>query len=115
MVREGGDWEKYRDRLPRHVKEFEKMKAALAEEKAAFEAERKYEEWGREGLKSKLRAAEDLFAKERPDWKEICKKDNQRMYAARAKITDLEAQNATLIKKFEDFEADKELFEVQQL
>ncbi|KAF5765296.1 hypothetical protein HanRHA438_Chr15g0714441 [Helianthus annuus] len=115
MVKERGDWEKYCDRLLRQVKDFEKMKAALAEEKAAFEAERKSEEWGREFLKSKLRAAEDLLAKERVDWKEICKKDNQHMYAARAKITDLEAQNATLTKKVEDFEADKERFEVRQL
>ncbi|KAJ0919930.1 hypothetical protein HanRHA438_Chr05g0235271 [Helianthus annuus] len=106
MVKERGDWEKYRGRLLRQVKDFEKMKAALAEEKATFEAERKSEEWGREGIKSKLRAAEDLLAKERADWKEICKKDNQRMY--------LEAQNATLTKKVEDFEADKERFEVRQ-
>ncbi|MFS7952611.1 hypothetical protein Hanom_Chr07g00608921 [Helianthus anomalus] len=95
------------------VKDFEKMKATLAEEKAAFEAERKSEEWRRKGLKSKLRAAEDLLAKERANWKEICKKDNQRMYAARAKITDLEAQNATLTKKVEDFEVDKERFEAE--
>ncbi|KAJ0693814.1 hypothetical protein HanPI659440_Chr15g0601591 [Helianthus annuus] len=115
MVKERGDWEKYRDCLLRQVKDFEKMKAALAEEKAAFEAERKSEEWGRECLKSKLRAAEDLLAKERADRKEICKKDNQRMYAAHAKITDLEAQNATLTKKVEDFEADKEHIEVRQL
>ncbi|KAJ0603933.1 hypothetical protein HanHA300_Chr02g0043841 [Helianthus annuus] len=33
------------------------------------------------------------------------------MYAARAKITDLEAQNATLTKKVEDLEADKERVE----
>ncbi|KAM0063693.1 hypothetical protein Hdeb2414_s0003g00093991 [Helianthus debilis subsp. tardiflorus] len=35
------------------------------------------------------------------------------MYVARAKITDLEAQNATLTKKVEDFEADKERFEAE--
>ncbi|KAJ0440141.1 hypothetical protein HanHA300_Chr16g0633151 [Helianthus annuus] len=115
MVKERGDWEKYRDRLLRHVKDFEKMKAALAEENAAFEAEKKSEEWGREGLRSKLRAAEELLSKERADWKEVCQKDNQRMHAARAKITDLEAQIATLTKKVEDVEADKERVEVQQL
>ncbi|KAF5781972.1 hypothetical protein HanRHA438_Chr11g0502831 [Helianthus annuus] len=113
MVKERGDWENYRDRLVRQVKDFEKAKAARTEEKAAFEAEKKSEEWGREGLRSKLRAAEELLSKERADWKEVCKKDNQRMYVARAKITDLEAQNATLTKKVEDIEADKERFEAE--
>ncbi|KAM0040740.1 hypothetical protein Hdeb2414_s0012g00397621 [Helianthus debilis subsp. tardiflorus] len=89
------------------------MKVALAEDKVSFEANRKSEEWGREGLNSKLRAAEDLLAKERANWKEICNKDNQRMYAARAKITDLETQNSTLMKKVEDFEADKERAEAE--
>ncbi|KAJ0792641.1 hypothetical protein HanOQP8_Chr01g0020281 [Helianthus annuus] len=107
MVRERGDWERYRERLLRHVKDFEKMKSAFAEEKAAFEAERKSKEWGREGLKSKLRTAEELLSKERAEWKEVCKKDNQRMYAARSKITDLEAQIATLKGKVEEVEADK--------
>ncbi|MFS7970785.1 hypothetical protein Hanom_Chr09g00824991 [Helianthus anomalus] len=73
MVREREEWERYRERLLRHAKDFEK----------------KSEEWGREGLRGKLRAAEDLLAKERADWKKICEKDNQRMYAARAKITEL--------------------------
>ncbi|MFS7910169.1 hypothetical protein Hanom_Chr02g00103081 [Helianthus anomalus] len=53
--------------------------------------ERKYEEWGREGLKSKLQATEELLSKERAECKEVCKKDIQRMYAARSKITNLEA------------------------
>ncbi|MFS7988588.1 hypothetical protein Hanom_Chr11g01036631 [Helianthus anomalus] len=35
------------------------------------------------------------------------------MYAARYKITDLEAQNATLTKKVEDVEADKKRVEGQ--
>ncbi|KAJ0607362.1 hypothetical protein HanRHA438_Chr03g0112151 [Helianthus annuus] len=47
-------------------------------------------------LKSKLHAAEELLSKERAEWKEVCKKDNQRMYDARSKITVLEAQIATL-------------------
>ncbi|MFS7928853.1 hypothetical protein Hanom_Chr04g00325671 [Helianthus anomalus] len=111
MVKEQGDWEKYRERVLRQVMDFEKQKASLTEEKAAFEAERKSEEWGREGLKNKLHAAEDLLEKERADWKEICKKDIQLMYAARAKITDLEALNATLTKKVENLEADKERIE----
>ncbi|KAJ0681827.1 hypothetical protein HanPI659440_Chr16g0640471 [Helianthus annuus] len=43
MVRERGDWEKYREHLLRQVKDFEKMKSAFAEEKAAFDAEKKSE------------------------------------------------------------------------
>ncbi|KAM0060836.1 hypothetical protein Hdeb2414_s0004g00128811 [Helianthus debilis subsp. tardiflorus] len=113
MVKERGDWEKYHERVLRQVKDFEKLKATFAEEKAAFEAEKKSEEWGRDGLKSKLRAAEELLSKERADWKEICKKDNQRMFAARTKINDLESQIATLTKKVEDVETDKEGIEVQ--
>ncbi|KAF5782183.1 hypothetical protein HanRHA438_Chr11g0505251 [Helianthus annuus] len=89
------------------------MKAAFSEEKTKFEADRKSEEWGREGLRSKLQAAEDLLSKERAEWKKICEKDNQRMYAARTKITDLEAQNSTLTKKAEDLEADKERVEAE--
>ncbi|MFS8035045.1 hypothetical protein Hanom_Chr17g01588391 [Helianthus anomalus] len=85
MVRERADWEKYRERL----------------------LKQKSEEWGREGLKSKLHAAEELLSKERAEWKEVCKKDNQRMNAARSKITDLEAQIATLKGEVEEVEADK--------
>ncbi|MFS7944520.1 hypothetical protein Hanom_Chr06g00513121 [Helianthus anomalus] len=107
MVRERADWEKYQERLLKQVQDFEKMKSAFAEEKAAFEAEKKSEEWGREGLKSKLHAAEELLSKERAEWKEVCKKDNQRMYAARSKLTDLEAQIASLKGKVEKVEADK--------
>ncbi|MFS8004125.1 hypothetical protein Hanom_Chr13g01222011 [Helianthus anomalus] len=89
------------------------MKASFAEGKAKFESEKKYEEWGCEGLRGKLRAAEELLSKGRADWKEVCKKDNQRMYGARSKITDLEAQVATLTKKVEDAEADKERVEAE--
>ncbi|MFS7906057.1 hypothetical protein Hanom_Chr01g00054871 [Helianthus anomalus] len=74
MVKERADWEKYRERLVRQVKDYEKAKAALAEEKAKFESDKKSEEWGREGLRGKLRAAEDLLAKERAEWKKICEK-----------------------------------------
>ncbi|KAF5799237.1 hypothetical protein HanXRQr2_Chr07g0302281 [Helianthus annuus] len=95
------------------VKELEKTKVAFAEEKAKFDSEKKSEVWGREGLRSKLRAAEELLSKERAEWKEVCKKDNQRTFAARSKITDLEAQNATLIKKVEDIESDKERVEAE--
>ncbi|KAM0005132.1 hypothetical protein Hdeb2414_s0219g00837451 [Helianthus debilis subsp. tardiflorus] len=96
---------------PGEVKDIQKLKSAFAEEKAAFDAEKKSAEWGREGLK--IRVAEELLSKERSEWKELCKKDNQRMYAARSKITDLEAQIATLKKKVEDVEADKEHVEVK--
>ncbi|MFS7955332.1 hypothetical protein Hanom_Chr07g00641401 [Helianthus anomalus] len=94
VVKERGDWEKYRD--------------CLLRQKAGFDEEKKSEEWGREGLRSKLRAAEELLSKERAECKEVCKKDNQHMFAARSKITDLEAQIAILKKKVEDVEADKE-------
>ncbi|MFS7975861.1 hypothetical protein Hanom_Chr10g00885631 [Helianthus anomalus] len=70
MVRERGDWEKYREGLLRQVKDFEKMRSSFAEEKAAFDAKKKSEEWGREGLRSKLRGAEELLSKERAEWKE---------------------------------------------
>ncbi|MFS8018855.1 hypothetical protein Hanom_Chr15g01396961 [Helianthus anomalus] len=101
MVKERSEWEKYRKRLVRQVKDFEKAKVAFAEEKAKFESDRKSEEWGREGLRGKLRDAEDLLAKERAEWKKICEKDNRCMYVARAKIIDLEAQTDTLTKKVE--------------
>ncbi|KAM0040306.1 hypothetical protein Hdeb2414_s0012g00392221 [Helianthus debilis subsp. tardiflorus] len=92
MVKERAEWEKYREHLLRQVKEYEKAKVAFAEEKAKFDSDKKPKEWGREGLRGKLRAAEDLLAKERAEWKKICEKENQRMYAACSKITDLEAQ-----------------------
>ncbi|MFS7930465.1 hypothetical protein Hanom_Chr04g00344651 [Helianthus anomalus] len=105
--------EKYRERLVSKVKDYEKAKATFAEEKAKFESDKKSEEWGREGLRGKSRAAEELLSKERAKWKEVCKKDNQRMYAARNKITDLEAQITTLTKKVEDAEAYKERVEAE--
>uniref|UniRef100_A0A251TWN1 Uncharacterized protein n=1 Tax=Helianthus annuus TaxID=4232 RepID=A0A251TWN1_HELAN len=108
MVKERADWERYRERLVRQANEFEKANVAFAEEKSKFEADRKLEEWGREGLRSKLRAAEDLLAKEKAESKKICEKDNQRMYAARAKITELEGQVVELKGKVEDVQADRE-------
>ncbi|KAJ0455182.1 putative intermediate filament, rod domain, coil 1B [Helianthus annuus] len=113
MVKERADWEKYRERLVRQVKEFEKANAKFDEEKAKFETDRKSEEWGREGLRGKLRAAEDLLAKERAEWKKICAKDNDRMYAARAKITELEGNVAVLTGKVEDMQAAKEHAEAE--
>ncbi|MFS8007912.1 hypothetical protein Hanom_Chr14g01266621 [Helianthus anomalus] len=112
MVKERSDWEKYRDRLLREAKDFEKQKVVFVEERAKFEADRKSEEWGREGLKGKFRTTEDLLAKERAEWKKICAKDNERMYAVRAKITELEGNVAELTGKVEDMQATKEHVEV---
>ncbi|MFS8006980.1 hypothetical protein Hanom_Chr14g01255591 [Helianthus anomalus] len=106
MIRERADWEKYQERLLKQVQDLEKMKSSLAEEKGVFEAKKKSEEWGREGLKSKLQAAKELLSKERAEWKKVCEKDNQRMYATCSKITDLEAQIATLKWKVEEVEAE---------
>ncbi|MFS7929375.1 hypothetical protein Hanom_Chr04g00331811 [Helianthus anomalus] len=64
MCQECAMWEKYRERLSAEVKEFEKMKSYFQEEKAAFDKEKKSEEWGCEGLWSKLQASEYLLAKE---------------------------------------------------
>ncbi|MFS7928885.1 hypothetical protein Hanom_Chr04g00326061 [Helianthus anomalus] len=113
MVRERADWEKYRERLLKQVQDFEKVKGALVTEKAAFEAEKKSEEWGREGLKSKLQATKELLSKERAEWKKVCEKDNQLMYVACSKITDLEAQIATLKGKVEEVQAEKECDEAE--
>ncbi|KAM0028717.1 hypothetical protein Hdeb2414_s0018g00517621 [Helianthus debilis subsp. tardiflorus] len=105
MVREREDWEKYRERILRRVDDFEKQKATFDEEKAKSEADRKSEEWGREGLKGKLRAAEELLAKEKEEWKKICERDNQRAYAARTRTVELEGKVADLTAKVEDAQA----------
>ncbi|KAM0046391.1 hypothetical protein Hdeb2414_s0009g00315631 [Helianthus debilis subsp. tardiflorus] len=54
-----------------------------------------------------------MLAKERAEWKKICEKDNQRMYVARSKITDLEAQVADLKRKIEEGQTDKERVETE--
>ncbi|MFS8007956.1 hypothetical protein Hanom_Chr14g01267061 [Helianthus anomalus] len=105
MVKEREDWEKYRERILRRVDDFEKSKAAFVAEKAKFEADKKSGEWGREGLKGKLRAAEELLAKEKAEWKKICERDNQRAYAARSKIVELEGKVTELTAKVEDVQA----------
>ncbi|MFS7930473.1 hypothetical protein Hanom_Chr04g00344741 [Helianthus anomalus] len=105
MVREREDWEKYRERILRRVDDFEKSKVAFDEEKAKFEADRKSEEWGREGLVGKLRAAEELLAKEKAVRKKICERDNQCAYVARTKIVELEGKVAELTAKVEDAQA----------
>ncbi|KAF5787867.1 hypothetical protein HanXRQr2_Chr10g0457681 [Helianthus annuus] len=113
MVRERDEWEKYRERLLKQVKAYERSKAAFEEERAKFKTDKKGEEWGREGLKNKLRAAEELLSKERAEWKAICAKDNERMYAARSKITELEGQVVDFKKKVENAQAEKEQSEAE--
>ncbi|KAJ0514192.1 hypothetical protein HanHA300_Chr10g0366611 [Helianthus annuus] len=66
----------------------------------------------RSGAVKALRA-NSVLPKERADWKAICVKDNERMYAARPKITDLESQAADLKKKMEDARAVKEQAEAE--
>ncbi|KAJ0454194.1 hypothetical protein HanIR_Chr15g0737391 [Helianthus annuus] len=105
MVRERADWEGYRERMLKRITDFEKSKAAFDEEKAKFNADKKAEEWGREGLKNKLQAAEQQLAKEKAEFKRICEKDNERAFAARNKIVELEAKIAELNAKVEDAQA----------
>ncbi|KAJ0894782.1 hypothetical protein HanPSC8_Chr09g0392881 [Helianthus annuus] len=70
MVRERADWEGYRERSLKRIAEFEKSKAALDEERAKFEADKKAEEWGREGLQKKLHNVEEQLAKEKAEFKQ---------------------------------------------
>ncbi|KAJ0939097.1 hypothetical protein HanRHA438_Chr02g0057211 [Helianthus annuus] len=107
MVRERADWEGYRERMLKRIADFEKSKATFDEEKAKFDADKKAEEWGREGLKNKLHTAEQQLAKEKAEFKRICERDNERAFAARNKIVDLEAKVAELTAKVEDAQAEK--------
>ncbi|XP_021973971.2 myosin-7B [Helianthus annuus] len=107
MVRERADWEAYRERVLKRVGEFEKAKATFDEEKAKFEADRKAEEWGREGLQKKLHNVEEQLAKEKAEFKRICAQDNERTYALRQKIVGLEATVADLTSKVEEAQGEK--------
>ncbi|XP_021984691.1 uncharacterized protein LOC110880477 [Helianthus annuus] len=107
MVRERADCEAYRERSLKRIAEFEKSKAALGEERAKFEADKKAEEWGREGLQKKLHNVEEQLAKEKAEFKRICAQDNERAYAARQKIVDLEAKVADLTSKVEEAQGEK--------
>ncbi|KAF5806831.1 hypothetical protein HanXRQr2_Chr05g0226211 [Helianthus annuus] len=107
MVRERADWEGYRERMLKRIAEFEKSRAAFDEEIAKFEADKKAEEWGREGLQKKLHNVEDELAKEKAEFKRICAQDNERAYAARQKIVDLEAKVADLTSKVEEAHGEK--------
>ncbi|MFS7977807.1 hypothetical protein Hanom_Chr10g00908271 [Helianthus anomalus] len=113
MYKERAGWEKYRERLLKEAQDFEQMKNKFLEEMASFEKEKKSEEWGRDGLKAKRHAAEELLAKERAEFKKACDNDNKCMYAARTKITNLEAEVANLKGKVEEAQADRERIEVE--
>ncbi|KAJ0539255.1 hypothetical protein HanHA300_Chr08g0284271 [Helianthus annuus] len=91
-------WEKYRERLSAEAKVFEHVQIKLQADKVAFEKEKKSEEWGLQGLWNKLQASEDLLAKEHKECRVACDNENKKMYAARAKITSLEADVANLKK-----------------
>ncbi|MFS7959131.1 hypothetical protein Hanom_Chr08g00687041 [Helianthus anomalus] len=91
----------------KRITDFEKSKATFDEEKAKFDADKKAEEWGREGLKNKLYAAEQQLAREKAEFKRICEKDNERAFAARNKIVELEGKVADLNAKVDDAQAAK--------
>ncbi|KAJ0466286.1 hypothetical protein HanRHA438_Chr14g0682531 [Helianthus annuus] len=107
MVRERADWEAYRERMLKRIAEFEKSKTAFGEERAKFEADKKAEEWGREGLQKKLHNVEEQLAKEKAGFKRICAQDNDRAYALRQKIVDLEAKVADLTSKVEEAQGER--------
>ncbi|KAJ0815102.1 hypothetical protein HanPSC8_Chr17g0793621 [Helianthus annuus] len=113
MVKELAEWEKYRERLVRQVKDFEKAKAAFSKEKAKFESDKKSEEWGREGLRGKLRAAEELFSKERAEWKEaelkaqVASKDKD-LHAKDVEIAELKHRLREQTHKSESLKIDLE-------
>ncbi|KAJ0430539.1 hypothetical protein HanHA300_Chr17g0670201 [Helianthus annuus] len=81
MVREQADWEGYRERMLKRIADFEKVKATFDEEKQ--------------------------LAKEKAEFKRICERDNERAFAARSKIVDLEAKVVELTAKVEDAQAEK--------
>ncbi|KAJ0734414.1 hypothetical protein HanPI659440_Chr11g0419811 [Helianthus annuus] len=112
MHRERASWEKYRERLSAEDKEIEKMNIKFQEEKAFFDKETRSEEWGREGLKSKLQASEELLTKERKERRLACENDNKKMFATRTKITNLEAEVSSLKEKIEEAKSDRERAEV---
>ncbi|KAM0040571.1 hypothetical protein Hdeb2414_s0012g00395531 [Helianthus debilis subsp. tardiflorus] len=106
MVKERADWEGYCERMLKRIADFERSKATFDEEKTKFDADKKAEEWGREGLKNKLQNAEQQLAKEKAEFKRICERDNERAFAAQNKIVDLEAKIAELTTKVEDAQVD---------
>ncbi|KAJ0622909.1 hypothetical protein HanIR_Chr01g0025901 [Helianthus annuus] len=69
MHQERASWEKYYECLSAEAKVFVQAQIKLQEEKAAFDKEKKSEEWGLQGLRNKLQASEELLAKERKEWR----------------------------------------------
>ncbi|KAF5791157.1 hypothetical protein HanXRQr2_Chr09g0391441 [Helianthus annuus] len=104
MHRQLGVWEDFRSCLAADAIQFEKAKAELAEQKARFEANKKKEDWGILGLKKKLQASKDKLAEKHRLLRETCKKDNEKMYAARTEITNLKAQAESSAKTIADLE-----------
>ncbi|MFS7899158.1 hypothetical protein Hanom_Chr05g00405331 [Helianthus anomalus] len=103
MYLERSSWEKHRERLAAKAKLFEQAKAQLAREKEAFEQEKRPEEWGHQGLKKKLQESEYTLTNECRKWHVACDNDNKKMFAARTKITNLEARVKELKKSEADF------------
>ncbi|KAJ0944174.1 hypothetical protein HanPSC8_Chr03g0113251 [Helianthus annuus] len=66
MVRERADWEAYRERMLKRIADFEKSKAAFDEERAKFEADKKAEEWGREGCRKNSTMLRSNWPRRRP-------------------------------------------------
>ncbi|MFS7913794.1 hypothetical protein Hanom_Chr02g00145881 [Helianthus anomalus] len=86
---------------------------------STFHKEKKSEEWGLQGLKKKLQASEDLLAEEHRNWCAAYDNDNKKMYVARTKITNLEAQveelkksEASYKEKYEEAKSHRERVEV---
>ncbi|KAJ0779741.1 hypothetical protein HanPI659440_Chr06g0229861 [Helianthus annuus] len=102
MHLERAGWEKYQERLSPEAKLFEQAQVKLQEEKAVFDKE-KSEKWGLQGLKIKLQASKDTLAKECREWLAACQNENKKMFAARTKITNLEAEVRGLKKSGADF------------
>ncbi|MFS7945100.1 hypothetical protein Hanom_Chr06g00519991 [Helianthus anomalus] len=102
MYQECASWEKYRERLFAKAKAFEQLKSTFQEEKAASDKEKTSEEWGLQGLRTSSKPNE-----------------NKKLFAARAKITNLEADvallkksEATLKEKYEEANSPRECVEV---
>ncbi|MFS8000824.1 hypothetical protein Hanom_Chr13g01183071 [Helianthus anomalus] len=86
----------------------------MYQERASWE---KYQ-WGLQGLRNKLQASEELLAKERKEWRVACENENKKMFAARAKITNLEADvgslktsEVALKEKYEEANSQRECVE----
>ncbi|KAJ0932311.1 hypothetical protein HanPSC8_Chr04g0172201 [Helianthus annuus] len=116
---ERASWEKHRERLAAEAKLFEQVQIKLQEDRASFDKEKKSKEWGLQGLKKKLQASKDTLADERRKWRVACENENKKMFTARTKITNLEAQveglkksEAEFKEKYEETKSHRERAEV---